>query len=194
MLSPRRDQDGGGRPGAEDCSTNPPAVEVWRVFCWEAACSQLIRRAVSTPDGNRGIRQRRQWADSHCRGSAGLETMAPKEPQPCVEGTEATRTLRTVESGACPGQWHGREGAYITVDDRRTPTTQGRVAHSAIQCERADSLKPNGLIQKHRQIERTLLLYGLEGALYRARKQRLRGHGCRLRASDAEQIHAAGES
>ena len=45
--------------------------------------------------------------------------MAPKEPQPCVEGTKATRIPQGVESGACPGQWHGREGSYITGNPRR---------------------------------------------------------------------------
>ena len=47
------------------------------------------------------------------------DTMAATEPQPCVEGTKAFVSQKMVESGACPGQWHGTEGSLHHGSHRR---------------------------------------------------------------------------
>jgi hypothetical protein len=81
--------------------------------------------------------QRREAVSIRLECPAWGVTMAPQEPHPRVEGAQALVPQKMVESGVCPGQWHGRAGSlHHGQCTGVSSTTQRRVARNAILCER----------------------------------------------------------
>ena len=73
--------------------------------------------------------------------------MAPKQPQPCVEGAKVLVSQKTVESRVCPGQWHGREGSlYHGQRTGVSSTTQRRVDRNATSCDQVSEDGRNNLV------------------------------------------------